>query len=142
MFRCLASWLRLGNVDVSVLTNNSLFNLAFEGLKNSELFVSSVDVICELIFQTQSYLNMQSIVSIISSRVLALQPMFMEALKNQDVVTAKGLTHIFSTLGESYIVFILSGSNEALEFVKLLLQCVSFPGLFKKESFFYSLKIF
>ena len=64
-----------GEVDIAEFSATPLFSFAFEALNSEELFESAVDVICDLIHETQEVDDNMPVIEIIVTHLLAIRPL-------------------------------------------------------------------
>ncbi|KAF9244609.1 armadillo-type protein [Melanogaster broomeanus] len=127
VFGCLRTWLIAGEVDPSGLAESPLFGFVFEALASEELFDSAVDVICELIHETQEIDDNMPVIELIVPRIIALKPQI-EARK-EDSERIRGLARIFAEAGETYRLLILRHTSTFFPIVEAIGQCSAYPDL-------------
>ncbi|KIL70937.1 hypothetical protein M378DRAFT_66491 [Amanita muscaria Koide BX008] len=127
IFGCLRSWLLAGEVSAEDLSNTSLFPCAFEALASDELFDSAVDVICELIHETQEIDENMAVIQLIVPRVIALKPQLIK--DRQDPERVKGYAKIFSEAGETYRALLLQHTETFFPLVEAIGECSAYPDL-------------
>lgn len=127
VFGCLRSWLIAGEVDTSTFANSPLFGFVFEALASDELFDSAVDVLCELIHETQEIDENMPVIELIVPRVLALKPQLEE--HKEDPEKIRGLARIFAEAGETYRLLILRHTETFYPIVEAIGQCSAYPDL-------------
>ncbi|KAF8971485.1 armadillo-type protein [Flammula alnicola] len=71
VFHCLYSWLVAGEISVNAFADTPLFAYVFEALASDELFDSAVDVICQMIHETQEIDDNMAVIELIVPRVIA-----------------------------------------------------------------------
>ncbi|KAF8632582.1 hypothetical protein AX15_001790 [Amanita polypyramis BW_CC] len=127
IFDCLRSWLIAGEVSAEDLAKTPLFALAFGALTSDELFDSAVDVICELIHETQEIDDNMPVIQLIVPRVIALKPQLLK--DRDDAEKIKGYAKIFSEAGETYRTLLLQHSETFFPIVEAIGECSAYPDL-------------
>ncbi|KIJ68548.1 hypothetical protein HYDPIDRAFT_106754 [Hydnomerulius pinastri MD-312] len=127
VFGCLRSWLIAGEVDTSSFAKSPLFGFVFEALASEELFDSAVDVLCELIHETQEIDDNMPVIELMVPRVIALKPQLDE--HKDDPEKIRGLARIFAEAGETYRLLILRHTETFYPIVEAIGQCSAYPDL-------------
>lgn len=127
MFNCLRSWLTAGEVNASALAETPLFAYAFEALGSDDLFDVAVDVICDLIHETQEIDDNMDVIQLIVPRVIALQPQLQEQADDPDKI--KGFAKIFAEAGETYRLLVLQHTETFFPIVKAIGECSAYSDL-------------
>mgnify|MGYP002715243914 CR=1 FL=1 len=127
VFSCLGSWLRAGEISANQLVSTPLIAFAFEALASDELFDVAVDVICDMINETQEVSDNREVIEFLLPRIHALRPALMAAGDDEDRV--RGLCRIFVQAGETYHALMLPHSAEMLPIAQAILDCASFHDL-------------
>ncbi|KAF8898840.1 armadillo-type protein [Infundibulicybe gibba] len=127
IFNCLLSWLKAGEISTTDLAETVLFPYAFEALASDELFDIAVDVISELIHETQEVDENMGVIQLIVPRIIALKP---QLLKYQDEPEKiKGYAHIFAEAGETYRVLLLQHPETFFPIVEAIGECSAYHDL-------------
>src|SRR4051812_2731646 len=128
VFRCLLSWLKSGDIDVSSLSSNVLLSLSFDALKAEDLFDIAVDVVCEVIHQTN---EVQEYMPVIEQIYPRLQPLLEELKKctEEDDEKIRGYCRIFTESGESYLRLVVQHPDAFRGIVEGIAACTSFHDL-------------
>lgn len=121
------SWLRAGECSPTELVQTPLFDFAFAALGSDPLFDAAVDVICDIIHETQEVDDFLPIIEQITARLVALKPKLKEV--GEDVEKMRGYTRIFSEAGETYRTLIVNHIEAFHPIVEALLECASYPDL-------------
>ncbi|PFH50786.1 hypothetical protein AMATHDRAFT_144313 [Amanita thiersii Skay4041] len=124
---CLRSWLFAGEVGAEDLAETPLFGFAFEALNNDELFDSAVDVICELIHETQEIDDNMPVIQLIVPRVIALKPLLSKDHDDPDKI--KGFAKIFAEAGETYRTLLLQHPETFFPIVEAIGECSAYQDL-------------
>ncbi|KAF9015064.1 armadillo-type protein [Cyathus striatus] len=127
IFQCLRSWLLAGEVNPSELAETPLFAFAFEALASDELFDSAVDVICEMIHETQEIDDNMPVIQLIVPRVIALKPQLVN--DREDPEKIKGYARIFAEAGETYRILLLQHTETFFPIVEAIGECSAYPDL-------------
>ncbi|KAF9229185.1 ARM repeat-containing protein [Gyrodon lividus] len=127
VFVCLRTWLIAGEVDTSIFAKSPLFGFVFEALTSEDLFDSAVDVLCELIHETQEIDDNMPVIELIVPRVIALKPHLGE--QKEDPERIRGLARIFAEAGETYRLLILRHKETFFPIVEAIGQCSAYPDL-------------
>ncbi|KAJ7900248.1 armadillo-type protein [Mycena olivaceomarginata] len=127
VFNCLRGWLIAGEVRVTQLATSPLFAYAFEALASERLFDSAVDVICELIHETQEIDDNMPAIELIVPRLIALKPQLVTQRDEPDKI--KGYARIFSEAGETYRILLLQHTETFFPIVEAIGECSAYPDL-------------
>ncbi|KAF8213141.1 armadillo-type protein [Mycena galopus ATCC 62051] len=134
VFDCLRSWLIAGEVRVTQLAKSPLFAYTFEALASERLFDSAVDVICELIHETQEIDDNMPAIELIVPRLIALKPQLVNQRDEPDKI--KGYARIFSEAGETYRMLLLQHSETFFPIVEAIGECSAYQT---STSFLYTI---
>lgn len=127
VFNCLRSWLVAGEVSAAELAETPLFAFSFEALASDALFDAAVDVICELIHETQEIDDNMAVVQLIVPRVIALRPQLLKERKDPEKI--KGYARIFAEAGETYRLLLLQHTETFFPIVEAIGECSAYPDL-------------
>jgi transportin-3 len=127
VFRCLRSWLVAGEVSALSVADVPLFDFCFEALASDQLFDASVDVVCDIIHETQEVDENMPAIERIMPRVVALRPQLIAAKDDPDKI--RGYARIFAEAGECYRSLILHHTEAFFPLVEAILDCSSYPDL-------------
>jgi len=127
IFICLRSWLVAGEINTADLTKTPLFGFAFEALASDELFDAAVDVICELIHETQEVDDNMPVIELIVPRVIALRPQLLK--ERDDPEKIRGYARIFAEAGETYRLLLLQHTETFFPIVEAIGDCSAYPDL-------------
>jgi transportin-3 len=127
ILNCLRSWLIAGEIMAPDLAKTPLFAYAFQALGSDGLFEAAVDVICELIHETQELDDNMAVIELIVPRVIALKPL----LRNQkdDPEKIRGYARIFSEAGETYRLLLLQHTETFFPIVEAIGECSAYHDL-------------
>ncbi|KAG6332079.1 hypothetical protein ID866_7007, partial [Astraeus odoratus] len=127
IFECLRAWIIVGEVDIATFCKSPLFNGVFDALGADELFDAAVDVICELIHETQEIDDNMPAIEAIVPRVIALKSQLEEEKEDPDKI--RGLARIFAEAGETYRLLIVRHTETFYPIVAAIGQCSAYPDL-------------
>jgi transportin-3 len=127
VFKCLRSWLTAGEIAATSLANTALFTYAFEALDSEELYDDAVDVVCDLIHETQEVEDNMDVIQLIVPRVIALRPKLVQYADDPDKI--KGLARIFTEAGETYRMLLLRHTDSFFPIVEAIGECSAYHDL-------------
>ena len=127
VFNCLRSWLVAGEVQTTDLAKTALFAYAFEALASEDLFDAAVDVICDLIHETQELDENMAVIQLIVPRVISLKPLLID--HKDDPEKIKGYTRILAEAGETYRILLLQHSETFFPILEAIAECSAYPDL-------------
>jgi transportin-3 len=127
VFNCLTQWLYAGEISIPELIETPLFGFAFEALASDTLFDSAVDLICEIIHETQEIDENMPAIQVILPKVIDLKPML--AKDNGDAEKIKGYTRIFVEAGETYRSLLLQHTEAFYPLVEAIGECSAYTDL-------------
>lgn len=127
IFHCLRSWLKAGEVSATQMASTPLLQFAFDALQSDALFDVAVDVLCDLIHETQEIDDNRDVIETLLPRIEALRPALMQAGEDEDRV--RGLCRIFVQAGETYHTLFLQHASALLPIVQAALECASYHDL-------------
>lgn len=127
VFNCLDSWLSASEIQAAELVQSPLFSYMFEALASDALFDSAVDLICDLIHETQEVDDNMSVIQLILPRLVALKPQLVKDKNDPDKI--KGYTRIFSEAGETYRMLVLQHTEAFFPLVEAIGECSAYPDL-------------
>lgn len=121
------AWLRAGEFPVLAVAQSPLFAAMFDALGPDDLFDAAVDVICDLVHETQEIQDNPDIVQQILPRIIALRPKLEEYKDDPDRI--RGYCRLFCEAGESYRDVIKLHPRESLPLVEAIMACTAYPDL-------------
>ncbi|KAJ7932491.1 armadillo-type protein [Mycena leptocephala] len=127
VFDCLRSWLIAGEVRVTQLAKTPLFACAFEALASDGLFDAAVDVVCELIHETQEIDENMPAIELVVPRLIVLKPQLVNQRDDADKI--RGYARIFSEAGETYRMLLLQHPETFFPIVEAIGECSAYPDL-------------
>lgn len=105
------------------------FDYAFNSLANHALFDGSINLLCDLIHETQELGENLPVIQAIVPRLVALRPQLTNAVENEDSDTVRGYCRLFVEAGETYAQLMLQHPAEFIPIVEAILQCSAFDDL-------------
>ncbi|KAL0080626.1 armadillo-type protein [Phycomyces blakesleeanus] len=129
VFQCLSSWLRTGDVDIRLLETSPLLAAAFEGLSNEELFDVSVDVVCEIIYETKDVTEYRSLIERIYPLFGTLIQQLREAKADEDSDKVRGYCRMFVEAGEAYVLLIAQHPESFGVLLQGISECTAYEDL-------------
>ncbi|KAG1862183.1 armadillo-type protein [Suillus subluteus] len=127
IFDCLRSWLVAGEIDMPAFGKSPLLAFAFEALASEVLFDSAVDVVCEMIHETQEIDDNMPVIELIVPRVIDLKSRLED--QKDDPEKIRGYAKIFAEAGETYRLLILQHTDTFYPIVEAIGQCSAYPDL-------------
>jgi transportin-3 len=127
VFETLQSWLSSGELMASQVSQTPLFTAMFDSLPSDQLFDAAVDVICDLIRETQEVEDNVDVIQQIIPRVIALRPQLEEHKDDPDRI--RGYCRIFCEAGEYYKDLIVRHPNDLFPLVEAIAACAAYPDL-------------
>lgn len=109
------------------LVDSPLPGFAFESLASDELFDSAVNVICDLIHETQEVDENMPMIEQLVPRVIALRPKLTEYKEDPDKI--RGLARVFTEAGETYRSLLLHHPETFFPVVEAIGECTAYPDL-------------
>ncbi|WVN85688.1 uncharacterized protein L203_100837 [Cryptococcus depauperatus CBS 7841] len=127
VFEALRSWLQAGEMNTTQVAATPLFDAAFHALASDQLFDSAVDVICDLIHETQELQDNMQVVQQIIPRIVALRPELDTHKDDPDRV--RGYCRILCEAGECYTSLVVQHPADLLSLVQAIAECAAYPDL-------------
>ncbi|KAN0063147.1 Nuclear import receptor [Thecaphora frezii] len=127
LFQCLRSWLKSGEIAARQMVETPLFQLSFDALASENLFDVAVDVLCDLINETQEVEENMDVIQLILPRIIPLRAELAKAGDDEDKV--RGLCRIFVQAGEAYYRLVLRHKDEFFPVVQAIAECASYHDL-------------
>jgi transportin-3 len=111
----------------SQVADTPLFHAAFQALSSEPLFDAAVDLLCDLIHETQEVEDNVVVIQQIVPRIVALKPQFEAHKEDPDAI--RGYCRLFCEAGETYSDLILRHTNDLLPLVQVIAECAAYPDL-------------
>ncbi|MCO5588073.1 hypothetical protein L7F22_042028 [Adiantum nelumboides] len=129
VFACLASWLKSGEIDIQTLMQTPLFTMSFDCLTNEQLFDGAVDVVCDIINETQEVQDNQEAIQIIIARLLPLRAELQQAISDGDDDKVRGLCRVFVQAGEVYHSLMIPHKDAFFPIAEAIFACAAYTDL-------------
>ncbi|KAF9455127.1 ARM repeat-containing protein [Macrolepiota fuliginosa MF-IS2] len=127
VFGCLRSWLVAGEVPPVDLVNTPLFTFAFEALDIDELFDIAIDVLCELVNETQEIQDNIHVIQVVLPRIIDLKSRLVT--DHDDAEKFRGYTRLFSQAGETYRTLLVEDPDMYYPLVTAIGECSAYHDL-------------
>ena len=114
-------------MEVAALAQTPLFDYTFKGLSSDALFDSAVDVVCEIIHETQEVDDNMVVIELIMHHLLRIKPMITASRDDPDKI--RGYCRIFTEAGETYRVLLLAHPETFFPLVEAIADCAAHPDL-------------
>jgi transportin-3 len=124
---CLRNWVAAGEIKPHQVINTPLVPFAFEALASEQLFDTAVDVVCELIHETQELDSNMPTIQLIVPRIVALKPMLIKNVEDPEKM--KGYARIFAEAGETYRMLIIEHTEAFLPILQAIGECSAYSDL-------------
>ncbi|KAJ8296639.1 hypothetical protein OF846_000989 [Rhodotorula toruloides] len=128
-FATLGAWLRTGQIRAGSLAGTPILASAFSSLSNDQLFDNAVDVLVDIIHETQELQENIAIIQEIMPRLTALGANLANEDTREDEDKMRGYCRIFVEAGEWYEPLIVQHPDTFLPLVELIKQCAAYEGL-------------
>lgn len=109
------------------MTTSPLLGFAFEALSSEQLFDAVVELICDIIHETQEIDDNMPLIELIVPRVISLKPLLTKDRENPDKI--RGYARIFAEAGETYRMLIVHHSETFYPIVEAIAECSAYPDL-------------
>ena len=127
VFACLYTWLLSGEILVRDLASTSLFAYAFEALASDSLFDTAVDVICQMIHETQEVDENMDVIELMVPKIIELQPRLAKDQGDPDKI--RGYARIFTEAGETYRFLLIQHTSTFFPIVEAIGECSAYSDL-------------
>ncbi|GAA5899857.1 hypothetical protein JCM5296_006198 [Sporobolomyces johnsonii] len=128
-FATLGAWLRTGQLKASWLAGTPILASAFTSLSSDELFDNAVDVLVDIIHETQELEENVAVIQEIVPRLNALQPNLADPETREDEDKMRGYCRVLVEAGEWYEPLILQHPDTFLPLVQLISSCAAYDNL-------------
>ncbi|CED82507.1 Nuclear transport regulator [Phaffia rhodozyma] len=125
VFEVLRSWLVAGELMASDITQTPLFSFAFQALNSPALFDTAVEVLVDLIHETQEIDDNFTSIQQIVPQVISLLPRLDEPSTQEDPEVMRGFCRIFVEAGETYRPLILQHPETFFPLVRAIATCAA-----------------
>lgn len=128
-FATLGAWLRTGQTRASSLAGTPILASAFAALADDELFDHAVDVLVDIIHETQELQENVAVIQEIVPRLTQLGPQVTDPATREDEDKMRGFCRILVEAGEWYEPLIIQHPDTFLPLVELIKQCATVDEL-------------
>ncbi|KAK0464917.1 armadillo-type protein [Desarmillaria tabescens] len=111
----------------TVLAKTVLLSFAFDALASDQLFDSAVNVICDLIHETQEVDANMPVIELIVPMVIALKPQLTK--EREDPEKIRGYARIFSEAGDTYRLLLIQHTEAFFPIVEAIGECSAYHDL-------------
>ncbi|KAG8932286.1 Nuclear import receptor [Tulasnella sp. 418] len=129
ILKCLRSWINVGEISAGMLAETPLFQFAFECLAFDALFDPAVDMICDLIHETQEVDDNLDVIKQIVPLLVQLRPVLAAAQKADDADKVRGYCRMFTEAGETYRLLVLQHPETFFPIVEAIGECAAYHDL-------------
>lgn len=129
VFACLRSWVRAGEIIAGALLETPLFQLSFDALHSDGLFDVAVDVLCDIINETQEVEENMPAIQLIVQRLLPLRADLSKAIADDDEDKVRGLCRLYVAAGETYHQLVLKHKADFFPIVEAIAQCAAYTDV-------------
>ncbi|KZT44557.1 ARM repeat-containing protein [Sistotremastrum suecicum HHB10207 ss-3] len=127
VFQCLRSWLNAGELLAQDIASTPLFAFVFDSLSSEQLFDSAVDVVCDIIHETQEVYENEDVIQLILPRLVNLRPRIAQA--NDDPDKMRGFCRVFAEAGETYRQLLLQHPDSFVPLIEAIAECTAYHDL-------------
>ncbi|SCV72869.1 BQ2448_4406 [Microbotryum intermedium] len=128
-YACLGSWLRTGQTTSSSLAGSAILSAAFASLASEECFDTAVDVLVDIIHETQELEDNVQIIQELVPRLTALKPMLSDPATREDEDRMRGYCRILVEAGETYTRLIVEHQDSFAPLVEAIAECAAYDNL-------------
>lgn len=112
-----------GEVTAVQLAQTPLFEFAFDALASVELFDNAIELLCEMIHETQELDDNMAVIEKIVPRLIALQPQL--EVDKDDSDKLRRWCQLYCEAGETYRMLIVHHTETFLPLVRAIAQCAA-----------------
>lgn len=127
VFETLSSWLQAGEIVPEQVAQTPLFDTAFSSLSSDQLFDPAVDLLCDLIHETQEINDNADVIQMIIPRLVALRPEMDTHMEDEDRI--RGYCRLFCEAGETYTDLIVRHPDQLLPLVEAVAAVAGYEDL-------------
>ncbi|KAM0788019.1 hypothetical protein ACM66B_006218 [Microbotryomycetes sp. NB124-2] len=128
-FECLAAWLRTGQAAASATAGSAVLASAFNALQDDELFDSAVDLLVDMIHETQELEENVAVIQEIVGRLLPLKSVVIDPAVRDDEDKMRGYCRILVEAGEWYEQLIVQHQESFVPLVEAIAACATHENL-------------
>nr|CCA23960.1 conserved hypothetical protein [Albugo laibachii Nc14] len=128
VINALKSWIRYSQLDSSILAQNPLIQALLPSfLPQEHLFIVSLDAVGEMVYRYHDMHHDLSFLAWILPQILSLQPLFHDAMKEQDVDKALDIARLFTETADCLVALLLCVEEmQQCAILNLLLDCMEY----------------
>ena len=115
------SWVAAGEIMAVDVAQTPIFDFAFDALDSDPLFDAAVDLICDVIHETQENSENMNVIERVVPRLIALKPLLSQHGDDSDRM--RGYTRVFCEAGETYRSLILEHTETFYPLVEAIAEC-------------------
>ncbi|MBW0475818.1 hypothetical protein O181_015533 [Austropuccinia psidii MF-1] len=127
IFTCFSAWLKAGEIPPSAVGSPFLLTCVFGALDDDDLFEHAIDLVVDLIHETQEVDDNMSLIEQIVSYLVSLQLKLSQVRDDSDKM--RGYCRIFVEAGEWYIPLIIRHPESFLPIVHAIKTCCGYDDL-------------
>lgn len=127
IFACLYSWLLSGDILVRDLASTPLFAYTYEALASDSLFDAAVNVVCQMIHETQEVDENVDVIELMVPKIIELKPRIAKDQGDPDKI--RGYARIFTEAGETYRSLLIQHTPTFFPIVEAIGECSAYPDL-------------
>lgn len=128
-FACLGAWLRTGQAAATSVAGTAILAAAFSALSSDELFDNAVNVIVDLIHETQELDDNMSIIQELVPRLTSLKAALLDPATRADEDKMRGYCRVLVEAGEWYEPLITRHLASFLPLVEAIAECAAYDHL-------------
>ncbi|KDE02798.1 hypothetical protein MVLG_06657 [Microbotryum lychnidis-dioicae p1A1 Lamole] len=128
-YACLGSWLRTGQSTSRSLAGSAILSAAFASLASDECFDTAVDLLVDIIHETQELEDNVQIIQELVPRLTALKPMLSDPVTRDDEDRMRGYCRILVEAGETYTRLIVEHQDSFAPLVEAIAECAAYDNL-------------
>lgn len=113
----------------SQVAQTPLLDFTFKALDSPSLFDTAVDVLVDLIHETQEIDDNLQVIETLVPRIVGLRARLDIEAANEDPDAMRGLCRVFVEAGETYRTLVLQHPETFLPIVQAIAACAAFPDL-------------
>lgn len=128
-FICLGAWLRTGQAPAAALTNTPILDAAFRALADDQLFDCAVDLLVDVVHETQELDDNVQIIQALVPRLIELRQLVVDPAVRDDEDRLRGYCRILVEAGEWYVSLITQHQDSFLPLVQAIAACAATDNL-------------
>lgn len=100
---------------------------AFDALADEELFDTGIDVLCELVHETQEVHENYHVIRVLLPRIIDLKGKLKTDANDEDKI--RGYARLFSEAGETYRMLLVDDTDMYFPLIDAIVECSAYPDL-------------